>query len=532
MNHVEVKRKQIQCFSYALACINVWVFGKSIGNNGLGYLAAAILVYALFWVLTGKNLPDRMGRMLRAKNARGQYQNASKLRKNLMLFQIAEGIVGTFFCMIVGWLFLEKVFRVPYGSMILWILGPTLLLRCIQSVFLGYFQSEGSELPSAVSSVLRQVFSLGLGLLFLGIFKTYGGKVSLLLKREDFTSMYGSMGIALGILISEILVLLFLVVIYRGSMSGRKERESGTKGTDSFSAQFRSLFLNMGGDILKDILLLLPLWTGLFLFQKSSADIYASVSVYGIFIGRYFVTLLLPAVIICAGILPAVARIGSHIRRKEERYTQTAFQAGMQGVMVHGLFFTALFAVMAAPLAQSIDAAAGTVLSELFPVGSSLLLWLLLLFYFSETLEICGEKHFIYVGYVILDIVSILSLFFLLHAGNTATALALSLVFGTAAGAVALGIFTCLRRKTAPDLLRTLAIPAGSCCACGLLAFGLEKIFYPHLGAVVTVLLELVITGLVYWFLLLMLHCFRGQDFAYLPGGRLFKSFGKMFHLL
>ena len=54
MNQVEVKRRQIQSFSYVLACINIWVFGKSIGDNGLGYLAAAVLVFALFWVLTGK----------------------------------------------------------------------------------------------------------------------------------------------------------------------------------------------------------------------------------------------------------------------------------------------------------------------------------------------------------------------------------------------------------------------------------------------------------------------------------------------
>ena len=48
MNQVEVKRRQIQSFSYVLACINIWVFGKSIGDNGLGYLAAAVLVFALF----------------------------------------------------------------------------------------------------------------------------------------------------------------------------------------------------------------------------------------------------------------------------------------------------------------------------------------------------------------------------------------------------------------------------------------------------------------------------------------------------
>ena len=532
MNQVEVKRRQIQYFSYGLAGINIWVFGKSIGDNGLGYLAAAFLVYALFWVLTGKNLPDRMGKILRGKNAKGQYRNASKMRKNMMLFEMAEGILGTFLCMILGWLLLEKVFQVPYGSMILWILSPTLFLRCIQSVFLGYFQSEGSEMPTAVSGVLRQVFYLGLGLLFLGIFRTYGEKVSLLLKREDFTSMYGAMGIALGILISEVLVLLFVFVIYRGSMTGRKESESGMKGTDPFFAQLRTLLLNMGGDILKDLLLLLPLWIGLFLFQKKSTDIYASVSNYGVFIGRYLVTMLLPIVIFCAGILPGVARIGSHLRKKEERYAKTAFQAGMQGAMVHGLFFTAVFAVLAVPLEQAVDATAGIALGSLFTAGSSLLLWMLLLFYFSEILEIRGEKYLILAGYGILDIVSIVSLLVLLNTGNTATALSLSLVLGTAAGAVTLGVLNCLRMRTWPDLLRTLAIPAGSCCACGLLAFGLEKMLFPHLGAIVTVLLELVITGVIYWFLLLILRCFRGQDFAYIPGGKILRAFGKTLRLL
>lgn len=69
------------------------------------------------------------------------------------------------------------------------------------------------------------------------------------------------------------------------------------------------------------------------------------------------------------------------------------------------------------------------------------------------------------------------------------------------------------------------------CCACGLLAFGLEKLLFPHVGAVVTVISELIITLLLYWFLLLLLRCLRGQDFQYIPGGRLMRMLGKMFRL-
>ena len=77
MNQVEVKRRQIQSFSYVLACINIWVFGKSIGDNGLGYLAAAVLVFALFWVLTGLYLSGHPLDAYREKSAGQNGQNAS-----------------------------------------------------------------------------------------------------------------------------------------------------------------------------------------------------------------------------------------------------------------------------------------------------------------------------------------------------------------------------------------------------------------------------------------------------------------------
>lgn len=89
----------------------------------------------------------------------------------------------------------------------------------------GNFQSEGSEMPSAVSAILRQVFYFGLGLLFLGIFRTYGEKVSLLLKKDDFTAMYGAMGVALGIVISEVLVLIFVFVIYQEAHPEEERRK-------------------------------------------------------------------------------------------------------------------------------------------------------------------------------------------------------------------------------------------------------------------------------------------------------------------
>ena len=40
-----------------------------------------------------------------------------------MIFQIAAGLVGAVLCAALGYFVLEKAFRIPYGSMILWILS-------------------------------------------------------------------------------------------------------------------------------------------------------------------------------------------------------------------------------------------------------------------------------------------------------------------------------------------------------------------------------------------------------------------------
>ena len=45
MNQVEVKRRQIQSFSYVLACINIWVFGKA------SEITAWDIWQRLFWYL-------------------------------------------------------------------------------------------------------------------------------------------------------------------------------------------------------------------------------------------------------------------------------------------------------------------------------------------------------------------------------------------------------------------------------------------------------------------------------------------------
>lgn len=97
------------------------------------------------------------------------------------------------------------------------------------------------------------------------------------------------------------------------------------KGTDTFFSQVRVLLFSMGGDIIGDLLLYLPLWTGLVLFEKNASDIYAAADSYGVFIGRYLDMMLLVVVLLCMGILPGVAKAGAHIRKKKNAMSKMQY---------------------------------------------------------------------------------------------------------------------------------------------------------------------------------------------------------------
>ena len=84
----------------------------------------------------------------------------------------------------------------------------------------------------------------------------YGEKVSNLLGQEAFTSMYGGVGVAIGMVLTELLVLVFLFLVYRGSDRNRRKKDGeGMRTTDSFAGQIYVFYGSMGFHILQGLLL-------------------------------------------------------------------------------------------------------------------------------------------------------------------------------------------------------------------------------------------------------------------------------------
>lgn len=534
MNQVEVRRRQIQLASYMLGLLSVLILGRKIGDNGIAYLAVALEGFYLVWCLTGANVSDTLGRMLRVKNAKGQYKNAAKMRRNILLLQGFVGIFGSILFLCLTGIFTEKLFRMPYSKYIMMILAPVILLRTISAVILGYFQGKGSELPTVVSLVMRQILYLGLGLLLGNGLSEYGGKVSALLGQEAFVSMYGGVGIAVAILLTELLIMLALFLTYKliGGTKSKKEAE-GMKATDSFGGHMYLLFRNRKGKILLSLLEALPIWIGIIFFQKSVEDIYASAVSYGVYIGKYLILCGFVILFTAIRITAVNPRIASCVRKEETRFAKNIFQTGLKLVLVYSLFFAVFAAVMAGQLAGFLAVGGEELLATMLSYGSVLILLVSLAFYFSRLLLLLGKGPLVYACAGAGDLVFIIATALWLNGGEAGI---MSLIYaglmGSGIYALLTGGLVCSCLHTGIDGLRTLAIPAGSACLMGLLCLFLSRVFTPHLGNSVTVVVCLVLGGMLYLMLILFLRCFCEQELDALPGGGVLRTLGQILHVL
>lgn len=532
MSQIEMKKRQIQMLAWGLGLIVLMILGNILGDNGIAYFAIAIEIFLLFWTVTGGALADVLGRILRGKSNKGQFKNIKKLCRTAFVVEGFWGFVGSVVMFVLAKGLGEGLFGLTYSVAIIRILAPVVFVRTMSAVFLGCFQGEGTELPTVIVCFVRQVGILGFSLLFVNLFQGYGSKVSNLLRQDNFTAMYGGMGIALAVLVTELLITIFLFFVYQGSR--RKERRGNGEGmrvTDTFSGQTALLAGNLFPAVLRIFLMFLPMWLGIIFYRKSVADI-VGLNDYGVLYGKVLPILGFVVLPGCLMLIECAHKTVVCVRREEQRYARGHFQGGLHMAVVYGMFSAVFVALHASQLAGVFCETGIELCTQMIRYGAFVMLMLLLGFYFTEILTALGGRYFVF---------GLLALFNLIYTGclvlflNGGKAGIMALIYSAmiagviyVAGSVVI-LYMQLRYNV--DWLQTIAVPAAIASAVGLILLFLNKILHPHLGDLITVIVALVIGNLCYWVFLMLMRNFREQELVYTPCGRIIKAIGQMLHV-
>lgn len=528
MNQAETKRRQAEAFSDILMLITIYIIGKQIGDEGIAYLAVAAQSCALLWIALSGCLSDALGKLLRGRKNKGQYRNSRKMRNSVMISQAAAGLVGSLLLALFVGGIAGKVFRMPHSGLILMVLSPIVLLRSVSAVLVGCFQGEGSEFPRAVSGILRQVLLCGFGSLFGRMLSRHGEKVSRLVRQEDVVYMYSGMGVAIGILVAELLVLLFLGLLYKVSRSSEKRaRQEGMYSTDSVWECIAFLHNSRWPQFMTAFLLFLPFVLGLIFLTGTQEEGGGAALGYGLYVGKYLVACGICAALIWMTALPVIGKVFLSFKREENRFAKMVFQSGAHICLVHGIFLAVFLAVMGTQMAGLLSEEYAEDVAKMLQGGSAAVVFVALSGYFARLLHGIGKRYLILMAACAAD-----TLFLIVVLPSIGKIGALSLVYGGMAGSavfcVLLGALAFRQMRVKVNWLGTLVVPLGAGGVAGLVCLLMGKLLSPHLGNLATLLAAFVVSGGIYWITLLLLRNFKEQELEAISGGRLIGMLGQL----
>lgn len=535
MSQVEVKRKQIQVGLSVLGAATWLVLGRLIGYNGIAYLGAAMEAFSLFEIILADKVPDALGRLVRSRNAKGQFKNASKIKSSILIFQSIMGVAGGVLLLFLAQPIAEGLFRMPYGMLALRILAPALTLRVMTGIFLGYFQGSGTQMPTVAVCALRHLMHLGLGVVFVKLLKEYGEKVKLLLLNDDLPSMYGAAGMAAAIAITEIFMLLFTALIYTGSRKSRKNQEEGLKKTDDFKSAVCGLYGTMTPSVLTEMLFRMPVWLGLILYQRSVADNYQSAWDWGKYYGGYLVLCAIPVLIGNVLLHPLAARTAAMAKKGENHFAGKLLGAAFHWVLTYPLIIAVFLATMASQMSctLAVSGEESQPVAGMLRAGSTVVVLAIMASLFIRILLYIGKTNLVIGGagiYVIVFTVGTLiglkafegGIEGLIYAGIGALAVLTVLI--------AIYMFKAFRVKI--DFLNWLGIPMAGALGCGIICYLLSAHLTQHLGYGLTMLLGLIISAVVYTLVLLFFRSFGKQELEVIPGGKILNLVKDSLHIV
>lgn len=215
-----------------------------LGDEGMGYYGVAFQIYTIALTLTSYSLPLAVSKLISARNATGQYRNAHKVFKSALTFAFLAG--GTAFLIIFfGADFIASdIMAMKLSSYALRVLAPCILVVAVLGVFRGFFQGNGSMVPTAISQVLEQVVNAVISIVG-AYFLLKAGLAAK--KGDDYATAMAATGGTLGTVagaVSALLFLMFLFVAYQKVLKRQKKKDR-TKHRESYKHIFKVLVLTI-----------------------------------------------------------------------------------------------------------------------------------------------------------------------------------------------------------------------------------------------------------------------------------------------
>lgn len=232
--------------SYVILLIMRIPLAKVIGDAGVGLFAPAFEIFMLITFITSYSMTGAMSGIIRYRVKREQHRNAKRVFgavfiMDLLISAVIAGVLVLLASKIADFVILESLSR-----MAVLVVAPTIIFAAVIGTFRGFFNGYGLGTLTAHSQYIEKISMLFCALGCGSTFYAYGNKVSALRQNTEFSFAHGAMGAMIGVLLSQVITMVYLLVIYlfyASTLRSRIKEDSGKRGESQYSIQ-RTVLLN------------------------------------------------------------------------------------------------------------------------------------------------------------------------------------------------------------------------------------------------------------------------------------------------
>ena len=223
-----------------------------VGSEGMGYYGVAFSIYTIALMLTSYSLPLAVSKLVSARVAVGQYRNAYKVFRCAMMFAVVAGGAVALIIFLGADFIASTVMQMDMSVYALRVLAPCIFVVAVLGVMGGFFQGNGSMMPTALSQVLEQIVNAAASIVGAFVLLKIGKELGETRGDASYGPAYAAAGGTVGTIAGAafaLLTVMFVFSVYR-SVYKKKLRRDRSRKKESFRRIYHILLLTIAPVIL------------------------------------------------------------------------------------------------------------------------------------------------------------------------------------------------------------------------------------------------------------------------------------------
>ena len=511
-----------------------------IGDEGMGHYSIAFNVYNIVLILSSYSMPLAVSKMVAARLAVGEYKNSVRVLKTALFYGTVVGGAGCLVTWFMADYFAAELFKAPLAAYALRTLAPTIWVMAYLGVMRGYFQGQGTMIPTAVSQILEQIVNAIISVVAAGYLFQLGFKATLIYDESGYAEAYGAAGGTLGTgmgAAAALLFVLFLYLMYRPALRRRVRRDK-TRRRESYGSLTGIFICTVIPVILSTTIYNVNavIDNGIVAYgmdKLGQGEEY--LALWGIYNNKYLLLVHVPLAMANSLASSLIPSLSSAVAAKERREVLKKTATVIRCAMIIAIPSAVGMTVLAAPIMHLLFGESGdSEAVKMLLTGSVAVVFLSLSTVTNAILQGINHMKTPIRNALISLVLHVIALYILLMYGKMG-------IYSVLIANILFSVFMCMLNASSirrylryrQEIRRTFLLPAAASAVMGAVAFAVYKGFMAVLDRnVIATAASIAVAMAVYGVLLIRLRAIDETELRTMPRGSSILCLARKFHLL